>query len=401
MCGLVGVAGDMTLDAVKVFKQLLWVDTLRGEDSTGVAAIGINGLSINIIKALGSAEYLLGTKRFLDEVNAGKYALIGHNRFGTVGAKSVTNAHPFTHGDITGAHNGTLPYDARKRLGTQDDFGTDSEQIIHSLSERGVVDTVGLINGAWAVTFYDKNNNSINFFRNKERDLWYAFSTDKKQIFWASEPGMLMWILSRNGIKYEKVHQVPVDKYVSFIIPKTSQVFNTEEGVIADLKEHTAPTVVSRFHGGGPYNWRPDPEAAKKTGEKTEKRGEVVPFGKDGGSGNPPSLVDVPWPADSDLEDDELEKRAMLAIFGWQKDTEKEPKVNYPTLKTYVNPRTGVLMTKAEFDDFTSAGCDWCSSNIEFGSNARFVCDAGSGEIECFCEPCVQGNNDLKHYMKV
>lgn len=39
MCGLVGVAGEITMASEKVLRTLLILDSLRGEDSTGIASI--------------------------------------------------------------------------------------------------------------------------------------------------------------------------------------------------------------------------------------------------------------------------------------------------------------------------------------------------------------------------
>lgn len=400
MCGLVGVAGDLSLDGVKSFKQMLYVDTLRGEDSTGTAFIGFQGNSISIVKAIGGAENLLSQKKFQDEATCGKYAMIGHNRFGTVGKASIANAHPFQHGDIVGAHNGTLPFDARRRLGNEQEFGTDSEQIIHSIANRGVVDTVALMNGAWAVTFYDKNTNTINFFRNKERDLWYTTSADGKMMFWASEPRMMMWVLERNGVKFEKVWQVPVGKLLSFAIPRTGQVFNmVNEGVVAELKEHTAAPVVGRFQDRAEHwfnGWSPNKKAGEKGSEAGEKKGgEVIPFANDGGTGK--TYEDVPWPSEDDLSDDAIEKLAL----GWALQAHEEKNTSTRMPVAYVNPRTGQMMTKEEFDDITSAGCDWCSQNIEYGSAARFHCEATTGDIECFCENCMEGRSGLERYLGI
>lgn len=370
MCGLVGTAGDLSLDAVKVFKQLLYVDALRGEDNTGVAALGPKGATLDIVKCVGPAVNLLDSKRFDAIVNPGKYILIGHNRYGTIGGKTIANAHPFEHGNIVGAHNGTLEYQARKRLGTEDKFGTDSEQLIHSINEIGVKETVAKITGAWAVVFYDREKNTINLFRNRERDLWYAFSESRKQLFWASERWMLVGVLARNGIKFDEVHQLPIDQHLGWVVPIVGQVFNDDNvPVLSQLKEHTTVNaVVPRF---------PVFSGGKKAAEE-KKKTELVP-----------------WPDEGELTDEQLD-----FMCGWNPQrVGTSATINTPTVKpkTYLNPRTGVLMTREEFDDITGSGCDWCSSNIVFGSNCRFKCDGG--EIESFCEDCTQGRDGLNRYL--
>ena len=60
MCGLVGVLGEALPEkAKKAFYDLLYLDVLRGEDSTGVAIIS-NAYSekseIELLKSLGGAS---------------------------------------------------------------------------------------------------------------------------------------------------------------------------------------------------------------------------------------------------------------------------------------------------------------------------------------------------------
>ena len=49
MCGLVGVASKvLTEPCKKAFYDMLYLDVLRGEDSTGVAAICTQGSSVSV-----------------------------------------------------------------------------------------------------------------------------------------------------------------------------------------------------------------------------------------------------------------------------------------------------------------------------------------------------------------
>lgn len=43
ICGIVAAAGLLTAEEEKIFKFLLILDTVRGEDSTGIAGVSVNG----------------------------------------------------------------------------------------------------------------------------------------------------------------------------------------------------------------------------------------------------------------------------------------------------------------------------------------------------------------------
>ena len=115
MCGLVGmivknVNGAISADA-DVVEQLLYIDALRGEDSTGVCLFENDG-DIRVIKEAQPADYFLRSKEWLSLrtafVTRGK-AILGHNRKATIGKTNDDNAHPFVIEDrYVFMHNGTL-----------------------------------------------------------------------------------------------------------------------------------------------------------------------------------------------------------------------------------------------------------------------------------------------------
>ena len=101
MCGLVGVVGStMSFVDSKVFRQLLYIDALRGPHSTGVSTNNINGEVETFKRALNASDYLqlkLGEK--ISSKVTGDF-LLGHNRYATQGAIDDNNAHPFTYGNV-------------------------------------------------------------------------------------------------------------------------------------------------------------------------------------------------------------------------------------------------------------------------------------------------------------
>ena len=81
----------------KVLRTLLILDSLRGEDSTGIASIKKVGGDVIVAKSLGDPYQLFDSKSFDRALKASSKAIIGHNRYATTGAILTKNAHPFDH----------------------------------------------------------------------------------------------------------------------------------------------------------------------------------------------------------------------------------------------------------------------------------------------------------------
>lgn len=202
MCGLVGAAGSLEFKDESLMKRLLILDFFRGQDATGLAAVRHATNEIQVIKAAVNPIDLFQHKRF-DTVLTGMTSkvFIGHNRAATVGnARSNLNAHPFESGQVVGAHNGTLDNPSWRRLeaAIEQQTNVDSEAIIIGIDKLGIEATVALMEegrasntGAWALTWFDGRDNTINFLRNKHRPLWRAWSKDLKKLYWASEWPMI------------------------------------------------------------------------------------------------------------------------------------------------------------------------------------------------------------------
>jgi predicted glutamine amidotransferase len=218
MCGLVGVAGDIRYNDVKVFEQMLLADTFRGVHSTGIATLGKSKTHApEILKASLPAWEFLDRYEGADRMaSTSDHIIMGHNRHATQGAVNGRNAHPFyVEEDLFGMHNGTLttyPYRA--------EFGTDSEATLASLVRQGERETLESITGAWALVWYNYANNTLNFTRNSERPLTLAMSKDSKQLYWASERKMLEWILDRNNINEVDFLDLPTCEVYSFTMPE-------------------------------------------------------------------------------------------------------------------------------------------------------------------------------------
>lgn len=264
MCGLVGVAGDIGFSEKKAFKDMLLFDVVRGPHSTGVAAVANKTNNIHTYKAVGHPYNLFKINTFSPD-GKGIYdgdpkMLMGHNRFATVGEVTPSNAHPFKHGDIVGAHNGTLtPYHLDK-LEEADTFEVDSEAIFYTIHKVGHEEMLKRIHGAYALTWYDKASETLHFIRNVERPLYYAWTKDHKTLFWASEPWMMDIACGRNGVKLEENHLFFVDKLYTLNLKEKNLV--KEE--LVESKE---------FHKGFTYQYQNNGNNWKNTGTSIPKIG--------------------------------------------------------------------------------------------------------------------------------
>lgn len=253
MCGLVGLAGDLPKNADYAFKVMLYLDTLRGEDSTGAAIIGKEedkDIDIKVFKALGAADQLF-SKYAKDQSNTvlsyfpTPKVMIGHNRFATQGGIKESTAHPFYIGSVVGAHNGTVKRHSINKFHNAIQYDVDSQIIYSHLGNGHTIDEVWEnADGAMALTWFDKDSNKLYLVRNKERPLSFAYSQCEKLILWASEPWMLMVGAMKSGIKIKDVVDVKVDTLYTFDVLGL-QVTHEERPLTPFV-----PKVSSEYYGG-------------------------------------------------------------------------------------------------------------------------------------------------------
>lgn len=222
MCGIVGVINPFSTVDKKVFEQLLTVDVLRGDHSTGVYNIHTSGSrSTYHKKPMPGNVFLASEERTLNTsvINSMSDAWVGHNRFATQGAINEDNAHPFAHGDIVLVHNGTLNDESYLPRS----FATDSEGIAYALSQaKDAKDVLESLDGAFTLVWADLGKRTLNLARNNKRPMYLAKNKHRGSYYFASEKLMLEWILHRNNITVDEIVSLPVGKVYSFDMSRPS-----------------------------------------------------------------------------------------------------------------------------------------------------------------------------------
>lgn len=220
MCGLVGFASrNKTHNDVQIRKEilseLLAVDFVRGDHSTGVALIRrdddapkdakIRCESVIYKKAMSGPDFVQLERygKLLNDLDKAEVA-IGHNRAATHGSIVDANAHPFEYDHIILAHNGTLSarggleeYNLTRRI--------DSANIAYNMAHMGEKETLEALDGSFTLTWMNSKTQTFNIARNEKRPISVAFVKGEATMWWASEDDMLKWILNRNGVSYEGV----------------------------------------------------------------------------------------------------------------------------------------------------------------------------------------------------
>ena len=224
MCGIIGGVGNYGLAGQKMIKMMLLLDQVRGFNSTGIACIDDNDV-YTFKKAVHSTDFL-EYRTTNDLMDCGKNkAIIGHNRAATKGAVINANSHPFNHGVITGVHNGTLRN--QSLLKDHKEFDVDSDNVFYSIDEIGAEPTIALLDGAFTLVWWNEEADTLNFVRNKERPLMYAYSQDGKSFYYASEKWMLQVAAAKCNVKLGEIVELPTGRLMTIDLGLGYNKFST------------------------------------------------------------------------------------------------------------------------------------------------------------------------------
>lgn len=219
MCGIIGYIANRKngfhMNETKAVKDMLYINALRGDDSTGIFYVNNRG-DVQTHKEVGDSANFLKTKEWEaseKELFRNGVAVVGHCRASTRGAKTDLNAHPFiVDNKIVLVHNGTYN-GSHSHLAKTD---VDSHAIAHVLAENDDIPTaLQKINAAYALVWYNTETKHLYAVRNSLRPLWIAIVEDGSLMF-ASEIGFLYTAAWRNSLKFQKGYPELLDEHKLF-----------------------------------------------------------------------------------------------------------------------------------------------------------------------------------------
>ncbi len=369
MCGLVGVAGKLEFADERLIKQLLVDDYWRGPDSTGLASVRTNN-DVHIAKIASHPIDLFDMKHFEKALSGWQSkAFIGHNRSATRGKVSAVNAHPFQFDNIVGAHNGTLSTKSHKDLeaAAGQEFNVDSMAIFAAIAKVGIDETVKLLQGAWALTWFDLEVNKLFLLRNDQRPLWYSVSEDFKKVIWASEYEFIA-----HSVQHEKQPQ-PLYKDPN----KGYRFWETEidalyEFDIAKMREATAlvKPKIRTLKGKEP------PKVVKTTANDDD------PFGRE-------SIMSTmglpPGPHTSTTNSTTTTSPSNNHII----KKEVRPDSRVCNLLGHADDPFAGLLSREKFEGLAAHGCSYCSADIQWGDKGISVYERQDAIL---CHKCSRGD---------
>lgn len=234
MCGVFGfLTTKREIYADDFLSDAFVTSMLRGVDSSGIASVSLADATYFLQKLPVTGLHFKDdrvAKRYMGYGTAPNTLTMCHVRAATVGDVSISNSHPFAvefdGNTLIGTHNGTLT--SWKHLSSAKGYDVDSEWAMSRIAEEGI-DAFKSFSGAYAMTWWDGADPEVlHMARNKERPLFIAF-LESGGMAYASEAGMLFWLLERNNIKMlGPILSLDVDKHYQFPIDNP-QDFTTED----------------------------------------------------------------------------------------------------------------------------------------------------------------------------
>ena len=243
MCGIVGILGqhEVAPTLVEALKRLEY----RGYDSAGIATIDAGKLDRR--RAVGKLVNL--SDLLVHEPLAGKSG-IGHTRWATHGAPSVTNAHPHQAGPVAVVHNGIIENFRELRAELSKDgvefvTETDTETVVlltqkYMAEGLGPVDaatkTIARLHGAFALAFLFDGEDDLMIGARKGAPLAVGYGDN--EMYLGSDAIALSpmtdrvtyleegdrAVLTRTSVKIYDANDAPADRVVKKISLDTTRI---------------------------------------------------------------------------------------------------------------------------------------------------------------------------------
>jgi hypothetical protein len=106
---------------------------------------------------------------------------------------------------------------------------------------------------AYAFVWYDVKDNTMNFLRNGERPLYFAFDKRKEQLFWSSEDVHLIAAMTDIPHEDKFLYNLPENQHYSFVIPNFGQAFGKPKIVLREGNK-TIPLAQKTYGTGSNYS---------------------------------------------------------------------------------------------------------------------------------------------------
>lgn len=250
MCGIVGAItgfkNGFSSTEADVFETMLFLDTFRGWDSTGVYGV-TNENDVFIAKEACHGPDFIKTPAYKDVrskmIMRGSF-FVGHNRAATRGSVTDKNAHPFWVDDnIILVQNGTMRGDHKKHK----DVEVDTEAIAHVISETpDVEEAINKIDASYALVWYNVKERKLHLLRNSERPLYIGVSA-ADGVFFASEANTLLYAAAKSDVKWkEKPYLLKEDTLVTYELNKDKTW--TEDVTAINIKPKEVATSNTNFY---------------------------------------------------------------------------------------------------------------------------------------------------------
>ena len=303
--------------------------------------------------------------------------LLGHTRAATGGALTKLNAQPFSIKHIIGAHNGVMDAFVDKDNKDTEKEKSDSYLFYEMFAESSLEEALKFgaesYNFAYALTWIDLRDNTLNFLRNKERPLWRMSSNMGTTTYWASEPIYLNFVDSRSIVTFTTPALMAENLHAKFYVEDKKWEYNTL--VAPKTYKVTGGTPIGFFQGNQrAWDWdqwerdynqeAPYRNREKAKGRKGKGKGPKVPQG--GGEGS-----------------------NLIVLSVEKKDKDFIPKDD--NTKKYIyhgfkGARFSLNLIKPKLD----CGCAWCSTiakpqdTVWWIDTENYIC------LDCYQQPMVR-----------